>query len=265
MLEGDSLMFVVGSWQGMLSDQNKEKLEKNYNIMNKYTITSVRALAATALAASASMANAVVLTSTPQDLSTLFPPSQGANGIFAQSRDIGTSTYQNLAGSGTFYGTPGAPFSIPSIFVRQPGQIELNPSAIVQGGTTRDAALDVQLTGSGFTQVQIHGVTTAGDGGDPTTEWYIYDGSNNWGNPIWETTALGTVIDLTVAYVPGMDLYFSTDALGDDVNDNACFSNLTVQAVPEPSTAAAGALGMLLAVGIVFVPHQRRGKNQLLS
>ena len=207
----------------------------------------------------ANMAHAVVLTDSPQALSALFPATQGANGIYAQSRDIGTSTYYDLVGGGTFYGTPGAPFQIPGVFLRQPGQIELNPSAIVQGGTTRDAVLNVQLSGASYTQVRVQGTTTAGDGGNPTTKWYIYAGANNWNSPVWSTTSLGTTIDLTVPYVSGMELFFSTDALGNDVNDNACFSSLTVQGVPVPEPSSLAAVGAAFVTLLVF----RRRKQSI--
>jgi len=188
----------------------------------------------------ANIATALELDSQIKNLWEFFPSFQGENGIVAQSRDVGTSNYRTLSGSGTFYGTPGAPFQIPSVFRKNATGIECHPSQILQGGSNRDAVLRVRIdlpdVDPGVAvKVRIRGATGRGDT-SPSVTWYIYSGASNWNAPIFTTSSLFQEFDLEVMVENGEELFFATNAGSSDTNDNATFEGVTIQRVMPEAT-----------------------------
>lgn len=182
--------------------------------------------------ASHERAGTFAVNGTLQTLRGVFPSVQGSGGVHALSRDAGTSNYRSLSGGPSFYGTPGAPFQIPSVFLRGSAGVELHPSQVVQGGTHRDAALRLDLD-EPFDRVWVSGVTGRGDT-TPSVTWYLYSGESGWSSPSWGNSSVGATFNLTIPLASDRSVFFATNAGSTDTNDNATFEGVSLRALAPP-------------------------------
>ena len=192
-------------------------------------------------------ARAAVVLPTPLKIWDMFPRNtQGENGIFLQRRDLGTSNYEDLVNSADYqWSTPGTNFEIPIIFQDVNPLIFAHPSSVNGTGFDRDTAMSIELDGDAFSAIHLTGHTTTGAA--PTVGFYIYMGANNYNAPIFQSGPFAD-IDLIIPYTPGDRLYFSTTAIGTDVDAWAKWDDLQIVGVPEPASAMLTvAAGLLLA------------------
>ena len=125
-----------------------------------------------------------------------------------------------------------------------------HPSAVNNTGFDRDTAMSIELDGNMFPAVHVTGGTTTGAG--TNVAFYIYKGADNFDTPLFQSGPFGH-IDLTIPYTPGERLYFSTTAVGNDVDAWAQWDKLEIVGVPEPASAT-----FFLASGLLLV---RRGRS----
>ena len=173
-----------------------------------------------------SAAYAVVVTNTPSPICDLIPQnSQGVNGIRCQYRDLGTSSYTDLAYLSDYYwGTPGVSWNVPYVQLLSPGKCRVHPAAVTQTGHNRDGVIRVRIEGSA-TSILIAGET--GTDSSTSVTFYVYKGAGNWASPIW-SGGPGEAFSVTSSCRDGDELFFATNAQGSDVNDKAFYRNVTI-------------------------------------
>jgi len=181
-----------------------------------------------AVAFMASAAHAVIVTNTPSQICYLIPTNiQGSNGIRLQYRAVGTSDYTDLTSFGgvsDLWGTPGTAYNIPSVGLVSPGKWRVHPSAVTFAGFDRDTLIRVKIEGS-VTSIKIEG----GFGSDSSLNcwFYIYKGAGNWASPLWSSDPGGT-FSFTTSCQDGDELFFATNAKGNDNNDWAFYQDVTI-------------------------------------
>jgi hypothetical protein len=198
-------------------------------------------------------AHAALITSTPTSVWEQFPKTtQGENGIRAQSRAGGSSTYYDLTWSADYtFITSGALWQLPKIW--RYGSISdqrfvAEPADESGGSFDRDAIIRVGLTGD-VPWVRVTG--SSGTDSSASMTFYVYKGANNWSTPLWQG-GVNQSFDFTTTFTTGDEIFFGVDAGASCVNDWGRWRSLTLTGiVPEPGTAA------LLAVGCGCLMRRR--------
>ena len=102
-----------------------------------------------------------------------------------------------------------------------PQGINTHPTAISQVGLEADTIIRITIPGEGGI-VQVNGSAGEDQG---NVRFYIFKGEENYNNPLWSSWD-GGVFNLSVPYSSGDQLFFATDAGGNDVNDWAYWSGI---------------------------------------
>jgi hypothetical protein len=178
------------------------------------------------------------------DIRQNFPKNnQGDNGIFLQYRNVSSSIYVDLNNYNP-YGEPkpinptdyifvtpdrtdqdhypvilGYPFNNP---VPSQNQVSAAPSCTPRNTIDADAVMRITIPGHGG-QVQITGSCNKDTQGN--VFFTIYKGAENYSSPLWSSWNNG-IIDITLPYSEGEQLFFATNTGGDGCPDLPYWTDL---------------------------------------